>query len=121
MIGRKQRHAALAVLVLASRRYGDRCFKVDPAGQNYRPLRDAESLGWVRFSSHDYAALTPAGLAEANGYERPRTVVSYVCQVCGSVVGQPPDAEGLPVNTRCPVCERMTDEAVLRLRHEVPA
>lgn len=64
MIGRQQKANALAVLVAVWHRYHGNGFKVDLCGENYRPLRDAESMGWVWFAGPDRCALTKEGIAQ---------------------------------------------------------
>lgn len=69
MIGRQQRAAALHTVSVVWKNFGDRGFKVDPAGKHYRPLKDAESLGWIVFLDHNRCALTPIGKTQALQYE----------------------------------------------------
>ena len=68
MIGKTQRMAALDAVLTVWRNFGDRGFKVDLAGRHYRPLKDAESLGWIRFLDTDRCALTEDGKAQAAQY-----------------------------------------------------
>jgi hypothetical protein len=69
MIGKQQRMAALHTVLNVWKNYGDRGLRVDLAGRHYRPLKDAETLGWVRFLDHDRCALTDAGKEQAMRYE----------------------------------------------------
>lgn len=71
MIGKTQRMAALHAVLNVWKNYGDRGFRVDLAGKHYRPLRDAESLGWVKFLDTDRAAITDAGKTQAVQYDVP--------------------------------------------------
>jgi hypothetical protein len=68
LIGRTQRTAALHTVLTAWNNYGDRGFRVDLAGKHYRPLKDAETLGWVTFLDRDRAAITDAGKVQAMQY-----------------------------------------------------
>lgn len=68
MIGRQQRMNALAVTLKAWHLHGEKGFKVDVAGHNFRPLKDAETLGWVRFVDFDRCGLTEAGVEEVSQY-----------------------------------------------------
>lgn len=118
MISRRQKAAALAVLLAAYRRYGQKRFKVDVCGENYRPLRDCETLGWVWFTDGTHCAILDAGVREVEPYRRedPRPVVQWVCPTCQSVVGQEADAEGLPARPSCPHCRRETERLAERMR-----
>lgn len=49
MIRAEQKRAALVVMLRAWKSYGDRPFKVSPYGPNWKPLRDAEQIGWATF------------------------------------------------------------------------
>lgn len=69
MIGKQQRTAALHTILTVWKNFGDRGFRVNLAGKHYRPLKDAESLGWVRFVDRDRAAITEAGKVQAMAYE----------------------------------------------------
>lgn len=71
MIGKQQRMAALHTVLSVWISYGDRGFRVDLAGKHYRPLRDAETLGWIKFLDTDRAAITDAGKTQAVQYRAP--------------------------------------------------
>lgn len=43
----EQKRAALYSMLRAWRSYGDRPFKVSPYSEHWKPLSDAEALGWV--------------------------------------------------------------------------
>jgi hypothetical protein len=43
----EQKRAALVSMLRAWRSYGDRAFKVSPYSEHWKPLSDAEQLGWV--------------------------------------------------------------------------
>jgi hypothetical protein len=45
----EQKRAALCVMLAAWRSYGDRAFKVARFGDHWKPLHDAEQLGWCSF------------------------------------------------------------------------
>jgi hypothetical protein len=49
MIRAEQKRAALCVMLAAWRSYGDRAFKVARFGDHWKPLHDAEQLGWCSF------------------------------------------------------------------------
>lgn len=49
MIRKEQRAAALVSMLRAWRTYGDRAFKVDRFGDHWKPLHDAEKIGWCTF------------------------------------------------------------------------
>lgn len=82
MIGRRQEANARAVLLAARNRFGNLSFKVDPCGSNYRPLRDAEFLGWVWFDG-DRCAITAGGMVELEDYKtgdgRPKEPADQPC------------------------------------------
>jgi hypothetical protein len=67
MIGRNQKANARAALLIAWRNFGNHSFRVDLAGRHYRPLKDAESLGWCWFLE-DRCSILPAGLREIEPY-----------------------------------------------------
>jgi hypothetical protein len=67
MIKREQRAAALVSMLAAWRNYGDRAFKVSPYSPNWKPLSDAEQLGWVTWIG-DRCRLTPAGIEQLIPY-----------------------------------------------------
>jgi hypothetical protein len=121
MIGRKQRGAALCVMVAAWNRYQGATFRVDVAGSNYRPLRDAETLGWVWFPSQDRVAFTPEGIAElqAYGIDAQRVICTFACPVCGARVAQVDRGDGMPQNPSCQNCARITAEATKRMRERL--
>jgi hypothetical protein len=68
MIGRTQRMAALHTVLTVWTNFGAHGFRVDLAGKHYRPLKDAETLGWVKFLDRDRATITDAGKTEAMQY-----------------------------------------------------
>lgn len=63
MVRVEQRRAALCVMLAAWRSYGDRAFKVSPYGPNWRPLHNAEQLGWCSFIG-DRCRLTARGIEQ---------------------------------------------------------
>lgn len=71
MIGKQQRNHALHAVLTVWRNFGDRGFRVDVAGKHYRPLKDAETLGWVRFLDRDRCAITEGGKAQVIQYRQP--------------------------------------------------
>jgi hypothetical protein len=68
MIGRTQRAAALHTVFVVWNNFGDHGFLVDLAGRHYRPLKDAETLGWVRFYDRDRVKITEDGKTQAMQY-----------------------------------------------------
>jgi hypothetical protein len=58
---------ARAVVLSATRRYGERVFKVDLKGWRYPALRLAETKGWV-FMVEDRASVTQAGRQAVGDY-----------------------------------------------------
>lgn len=68
----RERHAALAVLLAAYRRYDIRSFKVDPAGPNWVPLHTAETYGWCRFQGNRCAILND-GMRQLEPYRERKT------------------------------------------------
>lgn len=67
MMRHEQRAAALVVMLKAWKSYGDRAFKVSPYSEHWRPLSDAEQLGWCTWIG-DRCRLTPAGIEELIPY-----------------------------------------------------
>ena len=67
MIRVEQKRAALCSMLAAWKSYRDRAFKVSPYGPNWKPLSDAEQLGWVTWIG-DRCRLTPAGIEELIPY-----------------------------------------------------
>lgn len=105
----------------AYNRYGpNKSFRVDVCGANYRPLKDAESLGWCWFAG-ERCALTGTGIAELEGYQinPPVSVVHHICVVCLGTVQQELGADGLPVDTACPHCAALSLDAANRMRERL--
>lgn len=63
-----EKQAARYVLLNAWRAYGNRPFRVDVGGRNYKPLRHAERLGWAKWGGPDRCAITAAGVDEIKPY-----------------------------------------------------
>lgn len=63
----EQKRAALVSMLRAWRSYGDRPFKVSPYGPNWRPLRDAEKIGWATWIG-DRCRLTAVGIEQLIPY-----------------------------------------------------
>lgn len=122
MIGRKQKSAALAVMLAAHNRYGAKSFVVDVCGPNYRPLKDAEAQGWVWFNG-ERCAILDAGVRQLDPYRNaePRPIVQWICPICLCTVGQEGDAEGLPMKPQCPHCREATLQAAERFRSDQAA
>jgi hypothetical protein len=101
----RERHTALAVLLSAHKRYGTKSFKVDPNGHHWKPLHDAEKLGWCWFVG-PRCAILDAGLRELEPYRRnePRPVVQWICPICLHVSAQAEDEAGLPERPHCENC-----------------
>lgn len=115
----RERHAALAVLLAAYKKYDIKSFKVDPAGPNWVPLHTAEKLGWVWFQGNR-CAIVNDGMRQLEPYRKTqrRPVVEWVCPVCLCVCGQGEDEVGLPERPSCPNCELEARELTARLRAE---
>lgn len=68
MSARKPRAAtvsdARAVVFMASKRYGDRVFRVAQGGPNHSALLLARDRGWIWFKSPELAVVTPQGERE---------------------------------------------------------
>lgn len=118
----RDRHAALACLFTAFRKFGTRSFIVDRAGPNWTPLKTAERLGWCWFQD-TRCAFTPAGLQQVEGYRRPEPapVIQHICPVCLDVVSQEMGDTGLPEPPYCPSCSTLTRERVEELLTEQQA
>lgn len=121
MIGRTQKANALAVLLNAWKNFGNRGFRVEMTGANYRPLKDAESLGWCWFDG-PRCGILEAGLVAIEPWRQDvprRRLTTYRCQVCGTRVEQRDGPEGLPEKPHCPACAARTAEATeaFRLKH----
>lgn len=63
----EQKRAALVSMLRAWRAYGDRAFKVDRFGDHWKPLRDAERLGWASWIG-DRCRLERLGIEELIPY-----------------------------------------------------
>ena len=113
----RERHTALAVLFTAYRKFATKSFKVDPKGHHWKPLHDAEKLGWCWFEG-PRCALTAEGLRELEPYRRnePKPVVEWICPVCLHVAGQAEDEAGLPERPVCEHCLEQTVGAIDTLR-----
>lgn len=48
--------------------FGTHGFRVDPRGEHWRALKDAEKRGWVRWVADDRCGLTEAGARLAAEY-----------------------------------------------------
>lgn len=61
----------LAKLVVrkAFKNYGRHGFRVDPRKEHWKPLKDAERRGWVRWVADDRCGLTEAGVTLAVEYQ----------------------------------------------------
>jgi DNA-directed RNA polymerase subunit RPC12/RpoP len=119
----RKRAVARAVVLAAFKLKGQKAFRVDPAGANWQPLKDAESLGWVWFVDPERCAILDAGLREIEPYrqDEPKPCVQYLCAVCGSVVAQPQGETGLPVSVRCERCAETSAAAAERMRASLDA
>jgi len=60
VIRHEQRSDALYSMLRAWRSYGDRAFRVDRKGSHWKPLHDADALGWCTFIG-DRCRLTRLG------------------------------------------------------------
>jgi hypothetical protein len=109
----RERHAALASLFKAHRTYQTRSFLVDRNGQHWGPLHTAERYGWCWFQD-DRCAITHDGRVQMEPYLKtePRPCVQWICPVCMGVVEQLEDEAGMPENTPCPTCQKLTREQV---------
>lgn len=67
MIRAEQKRAALCSMLRAWRSYGDRAFRVDRYGDHWKPLHDAEMLGWTTWIG-DRCRLTARGIEELIPY-----------------------------------------------------
>lgn len=121
MIGRRQRANALCVMIAAWNRYSGATFRVDIIGSNYRPLKDAESCGWVWFPSRDRVAFTQEGIEalQAYGIDAQRVICTFLCTVCGAKVAQVDRGDGLPQNPACSNCVEMTAKATAEIRERL--
>jgi hypothetical protein len=63
MIRKEQRAAALVIMLKAWQSYGDRAFRVSPYSEHWKPLSDAEQMGWCTWIG-DRCRLTPAGIEQ---------------------------------------------------------
>lgn len=118
----RDRHAALACMFVAYKKYGTKSFLVDPKGANWKPLKHAESLGWCWFQG-ERCAFTASGMAELEPYRKtePKPAVVWICPVCLDTVEQAEGDTGLPEQPHCPSCSTLTRERVEELLTEQQA
>lgn len=118
----RDRHAALACMFVAYKRYATRSFLVDPAGPNWTPLKIAERLGWTWFQG-ERCAFTSEGMAELEPYRKtePKPAVVWICPVCLDTVEQAAGDTGLPEAPHCPTCRDLTRERIEELLTEQQA
>lgn len=62
-----QKSAAKGAVWALWKNFGDRPVRIDPRGKYQQPLKNAEKLGWCKWSG-DRCALTTAGVQLANEY-----------------------------------------------------
>lgn len=67
MIRRERKAAALYTMRTLWQNFGNRPVLIDPRGKHWAPLRDAETLGWTRWSG-EHCWLTPAGVEQVVAY-----------------------------------------------------
>lgn len=115
----RDRHAALACMFAAYKRYGTRSFIVDRAGLNWAWLKHAETLGWCWFQD-TRCAFTPDGMRELEPYRKtePKPAVVWICPVCLDTVEQAEGETGLPEAPHCPTCRDLTRERIEELLTE---
>jgi hypothetical protein len=63
----EQKRAALLSMLRAWRSYGNRAFKVSPYSEHWKPLSDAEALGWATWIG-DRCRLSAAGIEQLLPY-----------------------------------------------------
>lgn len=64
----EQKQAARFVVRKVFNHFGTHGFRVDPRGQHWQPLKDAEKLGLAWWPAEDRCALTDAGVRAAAEY-----------------------------------------------------
>jgi len=67
MIRDERRRAALLAMLTVWKNFGDQSVLIDPRGRHWRPLKDAEALGWARWFG-DRCRLEPAGIEQLIPY-----------------------------------------------------